>query len=69
MIEKIESGDRLGQRRKSKATYILGHKKKKLLVLRIYQLIINGMNTAMIGFFMSLDIEVNILFLIIHKKN
>ena len=67
------------QRRKSIATNraTIGKKKKKkkksklkytkILVLRIYQLKINGMYTAILGFFMSPGIEVNILLLIIHK--
>ena len=43
-------------------------KKKKLLGLRIYQLKTNGIYTAILGFFMSLGIEVTIHFMIIHKN-
>ena len=60
---------------KEKQSYKLGHNRKKnkkkqqkLLALRIYQLEINDMYTAILGFVMSIGIEVNILILIIHKN-
>ena len=57
------------QSEKEKQSYKLGHnRQKKLLVLRIYQLKIYGMYTTVLWFFMSPGIEVNILFLIMHKN-
>ena len=55
---------------KKKQSYKLGHNRQKTkpLVLRVNQLKINGMYTALLGFFMSLGIEVNTVFLIIYKK-
>ena len=43
-------------------------KEQNFFVLRVYQLRINGMYTAILGIFMSPGIELNILFLIIHKN-
>ena len=54
--------------KKKKQSYKLGHNRKKIIVLRIYHLKVNGMYTTILWFFMSPGMEVNIPFLIIHKK-
>ena len=53
-----------------KQSYELGHNKQKNKTsrVRVYQLRTNGLYTAILGFFMSPGIEVNILFLMIHKN-
>ena len=53
---------------KETQSYKLGHKRRKNKISRIKGLSIkNKWHVHILGFFMSLDIEVNILFLIIHK--